>query len=396
MELLHYAFKNIYKIFLPFAIFCLLNYEADASEDIRVLLPLPSSRLNITIEKGGLYYSDEKGVECRLDSESDEIAELIKGNKEEEKRGPILIEEVRSRKSYELIIKDSITIKGIKGEYKNLILKNAGTTIEINGRFLRGDVEIRYISGTFRLINQLDVEDYLKYTISKEMNPKWEIEALKAQAVLARTYVLKKKYKSRGCLYDIQSSTIDQVYGSFESDYIEVIQAVSDTAGEVIKYRGEIIDALYHSCCGGKTSNSKEVFGFERPYLVSVECECRGECPYGKGWSHKIRLPKLSSILGLQGIESVYEENERVIIKSGKKISVFSKNSFREKIGFQVLKSSNFHIRMSKDEVLIEGIGFGHGVGLCQYGAKKMAEEGKNYREILYHYFKGTTIEKIY
>jgi len=176
---------------------------------------------------------------------------------------------------------------------------------------------------------------------------------------------------------------------------MEVLQAVSGTTGEVIKYNGKIVDALYHSCCGGRTSSSKEVFGSDTPYLQGVECDCKGDCPYGKGWNYRMKTKSLEKILGLSNIKKIQSESGRVIITADKNL-VISKNSLREKVGYNLLKSSQYNVRLNSGEVVFEGRGFGHTVGLCQYGAKRMAEEGKDYIEIIKHYFKGVTIEKIY
>lgn len=395
MALIQHSFENIYKILLIVFVIILEISTVFASESVRILIPIEGDNLKITMDKGKIYSEEGENLLCGESEEPDEISVVVtkKGEKIEKKQ--TLIEEVISRKTFNILLKERIVLPGTNLKNNSLIFRNESPTIEINGRFIKGDIEIRNVSGTYKIINEVDVEDYLRHTISKEMSPNWHIEALKAQAVLARTYVLKKKYSSKNCFYDIGNTTIDQVYGTFSEDSLEVIQAVSGTSGEVLKYNGEIADALYHSCCGGKTLSSKGVFGFEKPYLVPVICSCGGECPYGKGWRYQVKIEKLKKILGLKKIEKIYEEDEKIKIK-GDKLTILSKNQFREKIGFNVLKSSNFTILYKDGEVTILGKGFGHGVGLCQYGAKKMAEEGRNYKEILLHYFKGATIEKIY
>ncbi|MCX7943971.1 MAG: SpoIID/LytB domain-containing protein [Deltaproteobacteria bacterium] len=400
MCLLQHPNKNIYLIFVA-----LIFYEEEllALENIRVLLPSPGDEVKIVIEKGRVYSFNEKRIECKNVEDSDEITKVIKNNVAEPEEGLMLIDIVESKKAFNISLKDGIVLSGYKEKvtdlssrrFNSLLFRNEASTIEINGRFLRGDLELVRGAGGVKIINDLNVEDYLRYTISKEMNPNWPIEALKAQAVLARTFVLKKKYSSKNCLYDISNTTLDQVYNSFSEDSLEVIQAVSSTKGEVLKYNGEIIDALYHSCCGGMTTSSWEVFGFDKPYLVAVNCRCGGECPFGKGWRLIISVERLKKLFGLKKIEKISEERGKIRIIGDRNISL-SKNSFRERIGFTELKSSDFVIKFSNSKVEVIGKGFGHGVGLCQFGAKKMAEEGKNYKEILLHYFKGVTLEKIY
>ncbi len=395
MVLLYQIRRNIYKIFAYIFLSLTFISGAYASETIRVLLPFSGSSINVILDRGKLYYGENIRVECEVQQDSDEISNIVNNIDRSPNEKLSLISSIDSKKSIMISFKKGIIINNSDRKYDMLLFKNESPSMEINGSFIKGDIEVRNISGTIKLINIIDVEDYLKYTVSKEMSPEWPIEALKAQTVLARTYVLKKKYNSRNCLYDIGNTTMDQVYGTYKEDSLEVIQAVSSTAGEVIKYNGEIIDALYHSCCGGRTSSSKEIFGFEKPYLVSVGCRCQGECPYGKGWSYRIEIVKLKKIFGLKKLRSISVNKDNVQINGDRQI-ILNRNAFRAKIGFSILKSSNYTIKTSGDEVIIRGSGFGHNVGLCQYGAKKMAEEGSNYRDILYHYFKGITIEKIY
>ncbi len=400
MALLQHICENIYKILASSVILFALTSDILASESVRVLMPVEGDSLKITMEKGKIYSEEGDNVLCGESEESDEISSLMTAKDKKAAGKQKLIAEVESRKTFNLSLKDAIilpgtSLPGTNAKFNSLIFLNESSTIEINGRFIKGDLEVRLVTGSFKIINVVDIEDYLRHSISKEMNPNWPLEALKAQAVLARTYVLKKKYSSKNCLYDIGHTTTDQVYGTFSEDSLEVIQAVSGTAGEVLKYNGEIIDALYHSCCGGRTLPASKIFGFEKPYLVPVICSCGGECPYGKGWRYQIKAEKLKKILGLKNIDKICEENDKIRIK-GDKTTLLTKNQFREKIGFNVLKSSDFSLSYKDGELTVSGKGFGHGVGLCQYGAKKMAEDGKGYREILFHYFKGVTIEKIY
>jgi len=396
--------EKYHKIFIFTIAFASFLQNLHAVESIRVLMPFKEKSMKVVIKKGRILTSLNYREECSEISDTDDISEILSRREKPTNLGKSEgLNEVEKIENERVIIlsfeKDGIVLTGTEKKqqaiFKSLLIENTGGTISINGRLLRGNFEIRFIDGKYRFINEIDIEEYLRYTISKEMSPNWPIEALKAQTVLARTYVLKRKYQSRNCLYDIGSDTIDQVYGAFSEDSIEVLQAVSGTRGEVIKYNGEIIDALYHSCCGGKTASSKEIFGFEKPYLMSVDCECKGNCPFGKGWNYRVNLKSLEKVLGVSKIKNIQTDGGRVIIVADKKLFL-SKNSLREKIGYNVLKSSQYAIKLSSNEVVFEGSGFGHTVGLCQFGAKRMAEEGKDYIEILKHYFNGVTIEKIY
>jgi|GEM_PF-902751 len=405
VALIHQIPEKYHKILILVLSYLIYSQNLYATESIRVLIPFKERSMKIVIKKGRILIPAPLKGECVNTTDTDDIGRIVskKGREGESAGGDKLIEVERidGERTINLRLEASgIVITGtekkIDERFESLLFENGGGTISINGKLLRGNLEIRLVGGgQYRFINEIDIEEYLRYTISREMNPLWPIEALKAQTVLARTYVLKKKYQSNNCLYDIGSSTLDQVYGGFNEDSMEVLQAVSGTTGEVIKYNGEIVDALYHSCCGGRTSSSKEVFGSDTPYLQGVECDCKGDCPYGKGWSYRMKTKSLEKILGLSNIKKIQSESGRVIITADKNL-VISKNSLREKVGYNLLKSSQYNVRLNSGEVVFEGRGFGHTVGLCQYGAKRMAEEGKDYIEIIKHYFKGVTIEKIY
>ncbi len=390
--------ENIYKIIGFSLLFVLINIDLYASENLRVLLPLDNKQLEIILMRGKIYEISDNRSDCPQDifNDNDEISSLINNNTGKTNQTEMnLIEQIGEERKIKIILDDRIRISGHNNRYKSILIKNESGSMSFNKNFIRGDLEIRIVSGTLKLINIINLEEYLRYTISKEMNSLWPIEALKAQAVLARTYALKKKYKSKTCLYDIGVTTLDQVYGTYNEDSIEVLTAVSSTEGEVLKYNGEIIEAFYHSCCGGHTSDSKDIFGTDLPYLKANECVCNGNCSYGRGWSIKVKLEDISKLLGIKNIEAVKVKNNKVVINGEKNLSL-TKNAFREKIGFTKLKSSNYSIRMEGKDIIVQGKGFGHTVGLCQYGAKKMAEEGVNYRDILLHYFRGVSIEKIY
>lgn len=389
--------KNIYKILTPLLICSLYFKGAYASERLRVMFSSNRKQVDIQVYRAKVFEIKDIRANC-LDAASedmDEILSVIDRPASDQGDGMSLIESIESEKKITITFEKGIKISGLKGVYDSILIKNELGGMKLNDGYIRGDLEIRAGSGTLMLINIIDIEEYLRYTISREMNSSWPVEALKAQTVLARTYALKKKYRSNSCLYDIGVTTMEQVYGTFKEDSIEVIAAVSGTIGEVLKYKGEIVEAFYHSCCGGHTSDSKEIFGREIPYLKGVECACKGECPYGRGWSYKVRLQDIEKTFGIKNIQDITSGDDKIVITGNKRV-VLSKNSFRGKIGFKELKSSYYVLRRSGNYLVIEGKGFGHTTGLCQYGAKRMAEEGKNYREILMHYFPGVSIEKIY
>lgn len=272
----------------------------------------------------------------------------------------------------------------------------AETTIKV---LLVNDVYTEIPNGESRkyLIKELPLEDYVKGVVAAEVYPDWEIEALKAQAVAARTYAVYHKKMNKDSLYHITSSVLHQVYKGSSFD-TRVIAAVTETRSEILTFDNEPIEALYHSTAGERTENPEEVFGRSYPYLRSVELKCELS-PYC-AWQREIKLTDIEKALNLRGIKEIkiksYTSTGRVkeldIVNGSTKVTISAKD-FRKALGWRNLPSTNFSIRSDKDVIIFEGKGYGHGVGLCQWCAQEMAREGKNYREILSFFYPGTTIE---
>jgi len=282
--------------------------------------------------------------------------------------------------------------------------------ISVNGKSYRGGIQIEKFEGRFLVINFLDLEDYLAGVVKNEMSSKWPMEALKAQTVLARTYALGKIKAPRNEHYDVFATVEDQVYSGMEGEDEIVWKAVNDTRGEVLFYRGALAEVYYHSCCGGFTEPVEYVWGGSgKPYLGSVKCDYCQECPY-YFWRYPekgaLSAEELATRLGYEG-EAVKEvrvmelsPGQRVLrleltFSSGYKTGI-SGNDFRVRLGRDVIRSTLFKIEKAENGFIVFGSGSGHGVGLCQWGAKGMAESGKSYREILGYYFAGTDLKKAY
>ncbi len=265
-------------------------------------------------------------------------------------------------------------------------------------------------------VMRMELEAYLLGVVAAEMPASFEEEALKAQAVAARTYTLRRL--SRPCGREgaqiCTDSTCCQAYRNEEAleknwkrDYkknrARIARAVKGTAGEAIYYKDELIEALYHSSSGGRTEDAQHVFAQAQPYLVSVESP--GEEVSGKyrddvtltrrelakkinrAWKGAgVKAEKLPSEIK---ILSRYESGRVEEIRLGKK-SVTGKE-VRKLLG---LNSANFTIAYTEDEAVFSTLGYGHGVGMSQYGANAMALEGADYREILTYYYSGVEIKK--
>lgn len=185
------------------------------------------------------------------------------------------------------------------------------------------------------------------------------------------------------------------------------LRAVKETEGEVALYGGEVIQAMYHSSCGGETEAAEDMWGRRIPYLKRIKDPYCTEAP-NYFWQYKIglreigdRLKRLNSHIG--DVKTVYvlkrSRSGRVMnvaIKHSGGTSEIAGKDFREALGFENLRSTNFTVKPNGESLHFAGSGGGHGVGMCQWGAKGMAEDGKSYKEILKVYYPGITIRRYF
>jgi stage II sporulation protein D len=267
----------------------------------------------------------------------------------------------------------------------------------VAGSHYSGNIEVWKGDGGLYLINELPVEEYVKEVVMAEVGSNWEVEALKVQAVLSRTYGLYRKKMNGNSLFHITSSVLHQAYNGNGSD-ARVSYAVEETAGEILTYNGKLIEPFYHSTSGGRTEDPQEVFGKSYPYLKPVEANCESS-PYWV-WERRIPLTEIEKALNISGIQELtvksYTSTGRVrevtVVHTGGITSVKA-TDLRKLLGWSRLPSTNFSFKKDQDSMIFEGKGYGHGVGLCQWSALQMAREGKNYKEILAYFYPGTTIQ---
>ncbi|HAG04117.1 MAG TPA: hypothetical protein DCG28_01645 [Lachnospiraceae bacterium] len=251
-------------------------------------------------------------------------------------------------------------------------------------------------------INILDVEEYLYGVVNSEMPSSWNIEALKAQAVAARTYTC-ASFGKEG-VYDLCDTVHCQAYGGVDNETPESIAAVDATNGMEIYYDGMLINAVYFSSSGGVTQSSADAWGGSVDYLVSVPDNFETECMVWDRVLTKEELVKIPASKGynigvLKKLEATYTPNGYVkdlIFIGDKGDMAISNDSVRGAFSVlgQSLYSNNFKVHENEDGTYtLSGRGYGHGVGMSQYGAKGMAESGYGYVDILKHYYSGVTIE---
>lgn len=256
-------------------------------------------------------------------------------------------------------------------------------------------------------IIKVPLEEYVTHVLAGEMPVSFEDDALKAQAVAARTYVLRKKEKRKDKDYDVYDSNDDQVYlddetlkKNWKDNYLKNInkikKIVADTKGEYLTYNGEIVQAFFFSTSSGKTENSEEVFKTPLPYLVSVDSTWDKASPAFNS-SKEMSLHDFYSKLDIKYSKNlnfkIDSYNRSGTIKTVKiNDEIVKATVVRKKLG---LRSANFEIKQNDSNVTIKTKGFGHGVGMSQYGALYLAQKGKKYDEILKYYYKGVEIKKM-
>ena len=283
---------------------------------------------------------------------------------------------------------------------------SAQDRIRINGKSYRGIFDFYPSEKGLLVVNELPVEEYLVGLINCEISSLWPIEAIKAQAVIARSYAIYQKDSRRGSLYHLESSVMDQVYDGIDIEDSRAARGVTETEGEVLVAGSSVIQAFYHSSCGGHTEAAKNVWGADIDYLQGVECRYCLTAPNLR-WEVTLPLKKIEQQLKaaghLTGTISDIRESEpnrsgrlqSLTIVGSRGVATISAVNFRKAIGYGVIKSTNMAISVRGDDARFSGAGNGHGVGLCQWGSKQRAADGFNYREILASYYPGVRIEKL-
>lgn len=267
--------------------------------------------------------------------------------------------------------------------------------------------------GSCDLVNDVPLEAYITTLLAKEMNGTWPVEALKAQAVAARTYAfdrVNKKVALDEKLYHLESSEKDQVSGTFFDITEKTLRASKETEGEIlVGPSGKVAPAFFHSKCGGKTLRPDQVWGGVEEGYRSVACTFCQKTGM-KDWSHRIQNKQLTTMVD-QVLRKYYAdqieeqnlrlmpdslENSEIRLYAGARLHIIKKSYLRNLLGRELLPSNNFIMSMKQNQFEVKGQGYGHGVGLCQLGALELAKRGYDYRQILSFYFPRHRMKKIY
>jgi stage II sporulation protein D len=270
---------------------------------------------------------------------------------------------------------------------------------------VRGALEVRRAPRGLWVVNHVGLEDYVAGTLGRELYPGWEVETLKAQAIVTRSYALHQMGRRSGHAFDVSGDTSGQVYGGVDAETPAARAAAAATRGEYLAYRGEPILAVYHSASGGQTASAEEVWGRPLPYLVSVPVEAEEDSPdtYWRASASGTTLGRALASLGIR-VGPVRELRVVERSRSGRALQVqvsgadgsrkLEARALRTALGETVIRSTLFEIRTAGDRFVFVGSGHGHGVGMSQWGGQAMARRGVGYRQILATFYPGTKLQR--
>ena len=280
----------------------------------------------------------------------------------------------------------------------------------IGDRWYRGRTLLLPQKSGLTAVNYVDIEQYLYSVLGAEMSGNWPQEALKAQAVAARSYAIHQRLKSQTDLYDVDNTQSSQVYKGLQTESSGTYSAVDATAGQVLTYNSQIILAVFHSASGGHTENVEDVWTEPLPYLRAVPDFDQGAPVYQ--WKESFTRDQMSSkISGVGNVVSMKPERTtaygsvltmKVVGDGGSR--VMSGSDLRRVLN---LRSTRFTVipqygifsgrngGKPPTGFQVAGKGFGHAVGMSQWGAYNLARQGYGYQQILLHYYRGTTLARI-
>jgi stage II sporulation protein D len=368
--------------------------EAPAAESIRVLLASDVQRLEVRAD-GGLVVNGMNGKE-----------QSFRSSLRIQQRGTALwLNDTR-------VPGDQVTLRAREQELKLWLPgQNGGSngslqaTDDKSALRIGGALQLIRRGKGLLLINHVDLEEYVKGVVPAEVNSAWHPEVLKVQAVAARTYALYHHRLSASRDYDVAASIQDQVYrGRYGIDE-RVERAVESTRGLVVTHQGAPIYAAFSSTAAGITEDAMVVWSKDLPYLKGVECPFDLESPYYQ-WKASFKVETLERNLRSQGFAlgtiatltpMTYSRAGRVAtlrILHSKGELILRGEDLRKAVGYTVVPSTQFSIESVGRDIVLSGYGAGHAVGLCQWGAKELAELGYSFATILRYYYPGTDLQQ--
>jgi stage II sporulation protein D len=286
-------------------------------------------------------------------------------------------------------------------------IKVTGQSIFIDGAPVPNEITLHpHFDGSVDIIAQMPMEEYLRGVVPSEMYARWPIEALKAQAVAARSYAYRRMLARQSLPYDVEGGVADQQFKFLLNRSSKNVDGALKDTKDLVLYdeKSHVYEALYHADCGGMTEDAVNVWG-------GTAAARHADCPHpSRKWETDLARKslveqfityfRLSKHAGLKSLQAVGRSQAgrvkeiRVDFTEGAPRTI-SSQEFRKIVGYDRVPSSNFQLNWLGPQLKIAGLGQGHGVGLCQLGAKAMASAGKTAEEILKFYYPKTRLEKL-
>jgi stage II sporulation protein D len=387
---------NIYRVVLAGVCLFSLSSGAEAAESLRVLLSADVPRLEIRTG-GSLWLTDAKGRDQALRTPSQvstsETGFLLNGVR-------IQTEQMTLHGGEQGL---TLTIPRPTRKSNGAAASSGESSTEIS---VSGLVQLVRRGKGFSIMNRVDLEEYVKGVVPSEVSSTWHPEMLKAQAVAARTYALYQQMLSATREYDVAATVQDQVYRGKQGIDVGILRAVEETRGLVVTYLDAPIYAAFSSTAAGLTEDAVNVWSKEYPYLKGVECPFDLTSPYYQ-WKSSFKIDTLEQNLRQQGfpvgtIATItplsFSRGGRVaklrVLHSGGEL-VLRGEELRKAVGYTIIPSTQFAIESIGRDVVLSGFGAGHAVGMCQWGAKELAELGYSFSTILQYYYPGTELQNM-
>ncbi len=299
---------------------------------------------------------------------------------------------------------DSLFVNDARWEHAELIIRGGHKDrLQVNGRWYRSRVRVRAENGRVLVVNHVGLEQYLYGVLPRETYVSWPAAALQAQAVAARTYALYHMLVRQGCSYDVFSTTSSQVYGGLDGEHPATNRAVDATRDLVLFNGRQLVLALYHANSGGVVEAVEDVWGARLPYLLRV-VDTPSLQGRGAQWTCSLSASEVVERLVNYGVACKNIESIQPVKRSGsgrvEQVAlggqgasvVISGNSLRLMLGPSVVKSTRFIVENVDESFVFTGTGYGHGVGMSQWGAYAIAKNKDDYQSILAHYYPGTEL----
>lgn len=269
--------------------------------------------------------------------------------------------------------------------------------VYIGDRWYRGKTLVLPTAKKLTAVNYVDLEQYLYSVLGAEMNGSWPQEALKAQAVAARTYAIYKRKNEGNGIYDVVDTQASQVYKGIVSESPGTYAAVNATDGQILTYKNQVILSVFHACSGGHTANVEDVWSESLPYLRGVQDfdQNVSGCQWIKTFSPEElnrRISGVGSLMSLSPILTPYGSIKTIKFVGDRGVRELKGEAVRNVLG---LKSTRFTVTEDPLGLRFDGRGWGHGLGMSQWGAYTLAKQGISYQQILGHYYRSTKLARI-